>query len=257
MIWPDVRTIRFRRGIVANMPTNREFIAPPPMLFQFLEARAGAEFASLMLMLPLLRMSAARGEERPVIVLPGFMASDSSTWVLRRFLEEIGYAVTGWGLGRNTGPGQPLIERLIERAVTLNKGHGQKINLVGWSRGGTIAREIARARPDLVRQVITLGSPVKGGPSATSIGRLMQASTGMTEAQIHEMIRQRERTPIRVPVTALFSKTDGVVSWPASIDETNPDVEHVEVQSSHVGLGVNPQVFRIVAQRLHQPRKRS
>jgi pimeloyl-ACP methyl ester carboxylesterase len=239
------------------MPTNREFIAPPPMLYQFLEARAGAEFASLMLMLPLLRMTAPRGDERPVIVLPGFMANDTSTWVLRRFLEEIGYSVTGWGLGRNTGPGQPLIERLIERAVTLNKGHGKKVNLVGWSRGGTIAREIARARPDLVRHVITLGSPVRGGPGATSIGRMMQASTGMTEAQIHEMIRQRERTPIRVPITALYSKTDGVVSWPASIDETNPDVEHIEVQSSHVGLGVNPQVFRIVAERLHQPRKRS
>jgi len=227
------------------------------MLYQFLEARAGAEFASLLLMLPLLRISAPRGDDRPVIVLPGFLADDNSTWVLRRFLEDIGYAVTGWGLGRNTGAGQPLIERLIDRAVTLNKGHGQKVNLVGWSRGGSLAREIARARPDLVRQVITLGSPVKGGPAATSIGRLMQASTGMTQAQIQELIRHRERTPIRVPVTALYSKTDGVVSWPAAIDDTNPDVEHVEVQSSHVGLGVNPQVFRIVAQRLHQPRKRS
>ncbi len=226
------------------------------MLFQFLEARAGAEFASLMLMLPLLRMNAPRGEDRPVVVLPGFMANDTSTWVLRRFLEDVGYAVTGWGMGRNDGPGQPFIERLVERLATLNKGHGQRVNLVGWSRGGTIAREVARMRPDLVRQVITLGSPVKGGPSATSIGRLMQASTGMTEAQIHELIRRRERVPIRVPITALYSKTDGVVSWQASIDDTNPDVEHVEVQSSHVGLGVNPQVFRIIAERLHQPRRR-
>lgn len=227
------------------------------MLYQFLEARAGAEFASLLLMLPLLRISAPRGDDRPVIVLPGFLADDNSTWLLRRFLEDVGYAVTGWGLGRNTGAAQPLVERLIDRAVTLNKGHGQKVNLVGWSRGGTLAREIARARPDLVRQVITLGSPVKGGPAATSIGRLMQASTGMTQAQIQELIRHRERTPIRVPVTALYSKTDGVVSWPAAIDDTNPDVEHIEVQGSHVGLGVNAQVFRIVAQRLHQPRTRN
>ena len=238
------------------MATQREFIAPPPMLYQFLEARAGAEFASLMLMLPLLRMGAPRGDDRPVIVLPGFMANDNSTWLLRRFLEEIGYSVTGWGLGRNTGPGQPLIDRLIERSATLHRAHDQKINLVGWSRGGTLAREIARARPDLVRQVITLGSPVKGGPSSTSIGRIMQANTGMTEAQVRELIRRRERTPIKVPVTALYSKTDGVVSWQASIDDTNPDVEHVEVQSSHVGFGVNPQVFRIVAERLHRPRRR-
>ena len=105
-----------------------------------------------------------------------------------------------------------------------------------------------------MRQVITLGTPVKGGPGATSIGRLVQASTGMTEAQMRALIRRREATPIRVPVTALYSKTDGVVSWQAAIDSTNPDVEHIEVDSSHVGFGANPQVFRIVAQRLDKPR---
>jgi pimeloyl-ACP methyl ester carboxylesterase len=252
-----MRTIASRAGIVERMPTERDYIAPPPLLYQFLEARAGAEFASLLLALPLLRMSAPRGADQPVIVLPGFMANDTSTWVLRRFLEDIGYAVTGWGLGRNTGPGQPLIERLIERCTTLTKGYDQKVSLVGWSRGGSIAREVARARPDLVRHVITLGSPVKGGPSASSIGRLLRASTGLTDAQIHEMIRRREGTPIRVPVTAVYSKSDGVVAWQAAIDDTNPDVEHIEVQSSHVGLGVHPQVFRIVAERLHSPRKRS
>lgn len=238
------------------MPTDRESIAPPPLLYQFLEARAGAEFASLLLLLPLLRLNAPRGNERPVIVMPGFMANDSSTWVLRRFLEDVGYAVTGWAMGRNVGPGQPLIDRLLERVVTLHKGHGTRVSLVGWSRGGVIAREIARMRPDLVRHVITLGTPVKGGPGATSIGRLMQASSGMTEAQMQALMRRREMTPIRVPITALYSRTDGVVAWPAAIDDTNPDVEHIEVQSSHVGLGVNAQVFKIVAERLDQPRKR-
>ena len=87
------------------MTGQHESIAPPPMLYQFLEARAGAEFATLMLMLPLLRMNAPRGNDRPVIVLPGFMADANSTWVLRRFLDDIGYSVTGWQMGRNTGPG--------------------------------------------------------------------------------------------------------------------------------------------------------
>lgn len=238
------------------MNGQKESIAPPPMLYQFLEARATAEFAALMLMLPLLRMNAPRGNDRPVIVLPGFMADDNSTWVLRRFLEDIGYAVTGWQMGRNTGPGQPLIEQLIHRVATLHRGYDQKVNLVGWSRGGSIAREIARARPDLVRQVITLGSPVRGGPSSTSIGRLLRANSGMTDAQILELMRRRERTPIRTPITALYSKTDGVVAWRAAIDETSPDIEHIEVQSSHVGFGVNVQVFRIVAERLDKPRPR-
>jgi pimeloyl-ACP methyl ester carboxylesterase len=238
------------------MNAPHEPITPPPLLYQFLEARAGAEFAALMLMLPLLRMSAPRGNDRPVIVLPGFMADDNSTWLLRRFLQDVGYSVTGWEMGRNTGPGQPLIEQLIRRAETLRRGHDQKINLVGWSRGGMIAREIARARPDLVRHVITLGSPVRGGPGATSIGRLVQASTGMTEAEMAALVRRRERTPIRTPITALYSKTDGVVAWRAAIDDTSPDIEHIEVQSSHIGFGVNAQVFRIVAQRLDQPRAR-
>jgi pimeloyl-ACP methyl ester carboxylesterase len=238
------------------MNAPHEPITPPPLLYQFLEARAGAEFAALMLMLPLLRMNAPRGNDRPVIVLPGFMADDNSTWLLRRFLQDVGYSVTGWEMGRNTGPGQPLIEQLIRRAETLRRGHDQKVNLVGWSRGGMIAREIARARPDLVRHVITLGSPVRGGPGATSIGRLVQASTGMTEAEMAALVRRRERTPIRTPITALYSKTDGVVAWRAAIDDTSPDIEHIEVQSSHIGFGVNAQVFRIVAQRLDQPRAR-
>jgi len=229
-------------------------IAPPPLLYQFLEARAGAEFAALALLLPLLRLRAPRGNDRPVMVLPGFMADDNSTWVLRRFLSDIGYSVTGWSLGRNTGPGQPLIDRLVQRAEALKRGHDQKVNLVGWSRGGMLAREIARARPELVRQVITLGSPVRGGPGSTSIGRLMQASTGLTEAQMLALLRRRERTPIRVPITALYSKTDGVVAWRAAIDDSSADVEHIEVASSHVGFGVNAQVFRIVAERLDQPR---
>jgi pimeloyl-ACP methyl ester carboxylesterase len=238
------------------MNERPEPIAPPPLLYQFLEARAGAEFAALALMMPLLRLHAPRGDDRPVMVLPGFMADDNSTWVLRRFLSDIGYSVTGWSLGRNTGPSQPLIDRLVQRAEALRRGHDQKVNLVGWSRGGMLAREIARTRPELVRHVITLGSPVRGGPNSTSIGRLMQASTGLTEAQMLALLRRRERTPIRVPITALYSKTDGVVAWRAAIDETNPDVEHVEVTSSHVGFGVNAQVFRVVAERLDQPRPR-
>jgi pimeloyl-ACP methyl ester carboxylesterase len=237
-----------------SMDERPEPIAPPPLLYQFLEARAGAEFATLALMLPLLKLRASRGNDRPVLVLPGFMADDNSTWVLRRFLSDIGYSVTGWNLGRNTGPGQPLIEALVERCDALRRGHDQKVNLVGWSRGGMLAREIARVRPELVRQVITLGSPVRGGPGSTSIGRLVQASTGLTDAQVQALLRRRERMPIRVPITALYSKTDGVVPWRASIDELSPDVEHIEVSSSHVGLGVNAQVFRIVAERLDHPR---
>ncbi|NJN51599.1 MAG: hypothetical protein HC809_07290 [Gammaproteobacteria bacterium] len=128
------------------------------------------------------------------------------------------------------------------------------MNLVGWSRGGIIAREVARQRGDLVRQVITLGTPVRGGPTASSIGRMVSTSLGLSAQDLRKLQATRERAPIRVPITALYSKTDGVVAWRASIDDTNPDVEHIEVSGSHIGLGVNAQVYRIIAERLHSPR---
>lgn len=242
-------------GITVNAP--RETIAPPPPLYQFLEARAGMEFAALLLMLPLLRRSAPKGAGQPVLVLPGFMADDNATWVLRRFLDDIGYSVTGWQMGRNIGPSQPLLDALVARCEKLRRGHDLPLNLVGWSRGGIMARELARVRPDLIRHVITLGSPVRGGPASTSIGRLVQASTGMSEADMLALVKQRERTPITTPITALYSKTDGVVAWRAALDEINPNVDHIEVASSHIGFAVNAQVYRIVAQRLHEPRPQS
>jgi len=113
---------------------------------------------------------------------------------------------------------------------------------------------VARARGDWVRQVITLGTPVTGGPGASSIGRLVATSLGVNAQDLRKLQETRERTPIQVPITAVYSKSDGVVAWRAAIDERSPDVEHVEVTGSHIGLGANADVYRIVAERLHRPR---
>jgi len=231
-----------------------EPINPPSGVLQLLESRAPVELAALMLRLPLLRMSVPRGDGSAVLVLPGFLADDASTWILRRFLNSIGWRAYAWELGPNTGPGAPLIAGTIALMERLRAESGP-VNLVGWSRGGIIAREVARHRRDLVRQVITLGTPVRGGPEASSIGRMVAANLGIDTQNLRTMQTARERVPIRVPITALYSKTDGVVAWRATIDESNPDVEHIQVSGSHVGLGVNADVFRIVAERLKQPRK--
>jgi len=231
-----------------------EPINPPRAILQLLEARAPLELSALLLQLPLLRFGAPHGSGEAVVVLPGFLADDASTWLLRRFLVAIGYDARPWGLGANTGPGAPLVARTLDLVNELAKGRTNSVNLVGWSRGGIIAREVARARGDLVRQVITLGTPVRGGPGASSIGRLVAASLGVNTQDLRKLQDHRERTPIRVPITALYSRTDGVVSWQAAFDEHNPDVEHVEVGGSHIGLGVNADVYRIVAERLHNPR---
>ena len=78
-------------------------IAPPPRWHMMLEGRVGAEVSMLMLQLPLLRMQVKHGQG-PVMVLPGFMADDSSTWLLRRFLSSLGYSVSAWGMGLASRP---------------------------------------------------------------------------------------------------------------------------------------------------------
>jgi len=224
-------------------------IAPPARWHTLLEGRVAAEASLLMLQLPILRMQLPKGQG-PVMVLPGFMTDDTSTWLLRRFLGSLGYMVSPWSMGLNRGPMMALLRPLIDRLESWREETGECPSLVGWSRGGTLSREIARERPDLIRSVVTLGSPVRGGVHGTSIGRLVTAETGLTPQQLNQILRERQRRPITTPITAIYSKTDGVVSWQACIDELNPNVEHKIVESSHMGLGVNAAVYRLVAKAL-------
>lgn len=228
---------------------SNDEIAPPPGWHSLLEGRVGAEASALMLQLPMLRMTLPKGTG-PVMVLPGFMTDDSSTWLLRRFLGSLGYTVAAWEMGLNRGPMMAYLPTLIERLSAWRRETGEKPSLVGWSRGGTLSREIAREQPDLIRSVVTLGSPVRGGVGGTSIGRLVAQQTGLTPAQINSLLRQRQQTPIRTPITAIYSKTDGVVAWQACVDDVNPNVTHQVVQSSHMGLGFNASVYRLVAKAL-------
>ncbi len=184
------------------------------------------------------------------MVLPGFMTDDSITWLLRRFLCSLGYEVEPWGLGVNRGAMMKFLPKIINRLEAWNSGDERPPSLVGWSRGGTLAREVARDRPDLVRSVITLGSPVRGGLNATSIGKLVQIDTGLTPETIKRLLRQRQQIPIEVPITAIYSKTDGVVAWQACVDELSPNIVHIEVRGSHSGLGFNAEVYQLVAKGL-------
>jgi triacylglycerol esterase/lipase EstA (alpha/beta hydrolase family) len=223
-----------------------DHIAPPSMLLRMLEGRAGIEASQLMLQLPLLRLQAKRGQGEPIIVLPGFMADDNSTVVLRSFLNSIGYKSVGWGLGINRKPMLsllPQLQSLLDQVVTK---HGQKVRLVGWSRGGILSRELARDTPEKVARVITIGSPVKGGTGASSIGPMVQRTTGVSSTAMSALLRERQKADIKVPVRAIYSKLDGVVNWQACIDELSPDIEHHEIFGSHVGMGTNVDVFRLL-----------
>jgi pimeloyl-ACP methyl ester carboxylesterase len=126
------------------------------------------------------------------------------------------------------------------------RAEGRGLRLVGWSLGGYLAREAARDLPHCVDRVVTLGSPVIGGPKYTATAPLYRAR-GVDFEEIEAAIEERERRPIQVPITAIYSESDGIVDWRACIDRTSPRVEHVRVRSSHIGLGFAPEVLRIVA----------
>jgi len=215
-----------------------------------MEAETPKQLAQLALHYPAL-LTEPRGDGHPVLVLPGYTASDRSTQSLRRYLKLLGYDARGWGLGRNSGNVAVHVPQVTEIVRELNAASGQRVSLIGWSMGGVISREVALHQPQWIRRVITMGSPITGGPKYTAFaGQLASEGVDLDAIEAHIHDRQRMSPPMRVPVTAIFSRRDGVVAWQACIDQINQSVEHVEVKSSHLGLGFDPKVYRLIAARL-------
>jgi len=194
-------------------------------------------------------ISQPRGNGGQVMVLPGFGAGDLSTLVLRQYLNFLGHKADGWHQGLNTADVPQLITTLSRKVDMAARNHGKPMALVGWSLGGYLAREIAREVPHGVSQVITLGSPVVGGPKFTAIARLYEQS-GVSLDDIEAALAERERIPLTVPVTALYSRLDGIVAWEACIDERSGMTTHIEVSTTHCGLGFSAEVFRLLAKQL-------
>jgi pimeloyl-ACP methyl ester carboxylesterase len=223
-----------------------EPLAPPTSTHAVAEAWAVRELPRLAWRLPRL-LGGTRGDGAPVLVLPGHSSSDAATAPLRRYLRRRGYDARGWGMGVNHGYVDALLPPVRDLVRSVAQQTGRAVHLVGWSLGGVIARELARDEPSLVAQVITYGTPVVGGPLYT----LAAPSYGREQvARIAERVEQRNRRPMPVPVTAFFSRRDRVVSWRACIDPYTPHVEHVEVGSTHVGMGLDPDVWLGIVDRL-------
>jgi pimeloyl-ACP methyl ester carboxylesterase len=240
-----------RRGVPPDFDEGE--LRPPSRWELIREGRVVLERLSLMAALPRIRAEAPRGHGEPVVVVPGIATDDGWTARFRGFLTSIGYHTVGWGLGRNLGNVPYLIPAVIERTEQLSAAAGSPVRLVGWSLGGYLSREAARERPELVDRVVTLGTPVVGGPSYTASAP-MYLRRGYDLDEIAAAVTAREVDPIRVPVLAVFSRSDGVVAWRACIDRfDNPRVEHHEVASSHLGLVNSPRVFRLVAELLARP----
>lgn len=220
-------------------------LRPPARSLKFLEARALVEGASILPAAPWL-LTQPRGDGRQVMVLPGFMFDDRSTWPLRRFLRYLGYEVLPWHLGRNQGRPEHDSE-LVARRLPEVRRPGEPITLIGWSLGGVVARLVAQALPDAVREVITLGTPVEGGPKYTAVGARFARGQGIDLDEFEGHVHNVNREGMQVPVTAICSRSDGIVGWRAAIDRYNAHARHVRLPCSHLGMGVNPLVWRTVA----------
>ncbi len=240
---------------VTHSSDIRETRAPNAMMMA-LEARAPWEWGSALAAWPMLRMMGIWPRPKSmdahhVIVYPGLAAGDVSTQPLRAFLKDMGYVVHGWYQGMNRGPGRGVLERLKEQLVAVHRDAGAPVSLIGWSLGGVYARELAKELPKSVRDVITLGTPFAESPRATNAWRVYAMLSA--EALPNSMMQLQLADAPPVPFTSVYSKSDGVVAWPASIQapsKKNAKIENVEVFASHMGIGVNPAAWYVIADRL-------
>jgi len=226
----------------------------PPM---WLEGRIYLEYLNL------IRDPAFRGVEvppglgRPVLLIPGFLAGD---WTLRtpfQWLRRVGYRPQMAGVAFNVMYSEVMLRPLIDALDRLHHRTGARVSLVGHSRGGVLAKVLSHRKPELVEQVITLGSPLNdpfdihpltmAGVRAAHLYNVFRFGH---EASVEKRFLRNLAAPPRVPTTSIYSRSDGVVNWKACLRR---DVNAIEVKGSHVGLALNPEVYRILAHLLPAP----
>lgn len=227
---------------------------PPHPFWTLTEGRAVFEFGAFSLLRRPMR-NLPKGDGHPVLVLPGFMASDHSTRPMRKLFDDLGYKSYGWGLGRNVKFNETREQEMSDLVERIYEENGEKLSIVGWSLGGVFARELAKMHPEIVRTVISLGSPISNNRRHSAPSRIFEMINGKeTQPEAEGRYRDLEAAP-PVPTTSILTKTDGVVSWRGSVQcpSKGTQTENIIVPASHVGLGVNPLVMVAVADRLAQP----
>jgi len=183
------------------------------------------------------------------------MAGDTSTRPMRRLFDDLGYQSYGWNLGRNVRFNEKREREMSELVEQIFEDTGRKMSIVGWSLGGVFAREIAKANPEYVRNVITLGSPISGDMDHSNATRLYEFFNGPPSEVMQKRLKTIAKAP-PVPTTSIFTKTDGIVAWRGSVQQTgqraDERIDNICIPASHVGLGVNPLAMCAIADRLAQ-----
>jgi pimeloyl-ACP methyl ester carboxylesterase len=233
------------------MGRDDKIVKPPSFALLATEGRGLLDIPALFAAAPFLA-AAPGGEPHPVLVLPGLGADDRSTIAIRGFLERLGYQVYGWGRGRNVRAPDADVSAVAAQVAKLREDSGLKVSLIGWSRGGIIAREVARQVPSSVRMVITLGSPF-AAPGASNVRAIWTLLTGQKyEPPTPERV-SRLAQPIPAPSTSIYTRADGVVAWRACLEQEGGERENVEVNTTHIGLGFHAPALWVIADRLAQP----
>lgn len=216
--------------------------------------RAAFEYVSLKAGRP--ARTPVQGDGHPVIIFPGLGTDGTAVRPLRRHCQSLGYAAQDWGRGYNTGPRGDVdewLQDLARHTAGLLAGSCQPATLIGWSLGGFYARELGKLLAPQVRQVITIGTPFNADSDHTRVGWLFRLLSG-SKPGLDPALSQRLRTPPPVPTTSIYSRSDGIVAWQTCCHpKAGGNVQDIEVRSSHIGMGWNPAVLRIVTDRLGQP----
>ncbi len=220
------------------------------------EARIGLERAALSRDPVLRGQGVARGDGEPVLLIPGFMAGDLSLSLMGNWLQRLGYEPCRAGIRANVDCAARALERLEEQLETLVGCHERKASIVGHSRGGTMARVLAVRRPDLVRGIVCLGSPlgdqlavhplvraqVEAVARLGGLGLRGLFSRDCVLGDCCARVREEAAAPFPdgVRFTSVYTRSDGIVDWHSCVD---PAAEPVEVHGSHCGMAVNAEVF--------------
>jgi esterase/lipase len=192
------------------------------------------------------------GQGQTVLLLPGFGTYPSSMGVLKRYLDSIGYKTHHWSAGFNSGEVGKLLPQVLDDIKRLSSETEGPIKLLGWSLGGYLAREAAREVQQSVSRIVTMGSPVIGGPKYTAVKPLYDMR-GTDVDSVENSTLKRFENPIVCPIVALYSKKDSIVSWQACIDRFSPNVEHIEIKSTHLSMGVSKEVIELLPYAMGTP----
>ncbi len=231
----------------------QSYATSPSLLNVLLEGRLLFEWSSIYFLQPFIPKR-IQGGNHPVLLLPPFLGTDSANTFISKYLKQQGFETYKWELGINLIRSYylaPLEDRLNE----IFEQHQEKVSLVGWSGGGMLAKILANRHPDKVAQLVTLGTPVWGLNSLkTRLSGLYETLRGKRIAERSEPFQEELEAIPDVPITCIYTKTDGIVPWRHCLEaETlRDDIQNIEVYGSHSGLGVNPSVLLAVANALYQ-----